>query len=74
MLSDFTCSALQFANFWQDVISDYARGRIYLPLEDMERYGVDEAMIARHEPTAAFASFCATRSTMRAKCSPRACP
>ena len=53
-LSDFTCTALQLANFWQDVNSDYARGRIYLPLDDMHRYGVDEATIARREPTAAF--------------------
>jgi squalene synthase HpnC len=54
LLSDFTCTALQLANFWQDVSSDYARGRIYLPLDDMHRYGVDEATIARCEPTAAF--------------------
>ena len=54
LLSDFTCTALQLANFWQDVSSDYARGRIYLPLDDMHRYGVDEATIARREPTAAF--------------------
>ena len=53
-LSDFTCTALQLANFWQDVSSDYARGRIYLPLDDMHRYGVDEATIARRDPTAAF--------------------
>jgi squalene synthase HpnC len=46
-LSDFTCSALQLANFWQDVRSDYIqRDRIYLPLADMERFGVDEPMIA----------------------------
>ncbi len=32
-LSDFTCTALQLANFWQDVSVDYAKGRIYLPLE-----------------------------------------
>jgi squalene synthase HpnC len=54
LLSDFTCTALQLANFWQDVSSDYARGRIYLPLDDMQRYGVDENTIARREPTAAF--------------------
>ncbi len=46
-LSDFTCSALQLANFWQDVRSDYVqRGRIYLPLEAMDRYGVAERTIA----------------------------
>ena len=54
LLSDFTCTALQLANFWQDVSSDYERGRIYLPLDDMRRYGVDEASIARREPTQAF--------------------
>lgn len=45
-LSDQTCSALQLANFWQDVREDYARGRIYFPLADMERFGVDETAIA----------------------------
>lgn len=45
-LSDYTCTALQLANFWQDVSQDYARDRIYFPAEDMRRFGVDEAMIA----------------------------
>ena len=45
-LSDHTCSALQLANFWQDVREDYARDRIYFPSEDMQRFGVDEATIA----------------------------
>jgi phytoene/squalene synthetase len=53
-LSDFTCTALQLANFWQDVTSDYERGRIYLPLDDMQRFAVDEGTIARREPTPAF--------------------
>ena len=44
-LSDFTCTALQLANFWQDVREDYLRHRIYLPLEDMERFGVTEEQI-----------------------------
>ncbi len=46
-LSDETCSALQLANFWQDVRVDYAKGGMYLPLEDMERFGVSEADIAQ---------------------------
>jgi squalene synthase HpnC len=54
LLSDFTCTALQLANFWQDISSDYARGRIYLPRDDMQKYGVDEATIARRDPTPAF--------------------
>ena len=42
-LSDKVCSALQLTEHWQDVGEDYARGRIYLPLEDMRRFGVPEA-------------------------------
>jgi squalene synthase HpnC len=53
-LSDFTCTALQLANFWQDVTSDYAKGRIYLPLEDLHRFRVSEDDIARNQNTAAF--------------------
>jgi squalene synthase HpnC len=53
-LSDATCSALQLANFWQDVARDYAKGRIYLPVDDMQRHGVTEAMIARGFATPEF--------------------
>lgn len=45
-LSDFTCTALQLANFWQDVSGDYDKGRIYLPLADLKSYQVSEAHIA----------------------------
>ncbi|MCC7349205.1 MAG: squalene synthase HpnC [Phycisphaerales bacterium] len=44
-LADFTCTALQLTNFWQDVVPDLGRGRIYLPLEDLERFGVREEEI-----------------------------
>jgi squalene synthase HpnC len=53
-LSDFTCTALQLANFWQDVSVDYEKGRIYLPLEDLGRFGVSEDDIARKQNTPAF--------------------
>jgi squalene synthase HpnC len=53
-LSDFTCTALQLANFWQDVSVDYAKGRIYLPLESLRRFGVTEDHIARNQNTSAF--------------------
>lgn len=53
-LSDHTCTALQLANFWQDVREDYARNRIYFPQEDMRRFGVDEAMIAAGKFTPQF--------------------
>jgi squalene synthase HpnC len=52
-LSNFTCSALQLANFWQDVRVDYGKRRIYLPLQDMERFGVSEETIASGQSTAA---------------------
>ncbi|HEY9197997.1 MAG TPA: squalene synthase HpnC [Gammaproteobacteria bacterium] len=41
--SDGICSALQLINFYQDLAQDYAEnGRIYIPQEDMQRFGVDE--------------------------------
>lgn len=55
-LSDFTCTALQLANFWQDVTADYAKGRIYLPLEDLRRFQVSEDDIARAQNTPVFCS------------------
>ncbi len=53
-LSDFTCTALQLANFWQDASADYGKGRIYLPLEDLNRFGVAQADIASAQNTPAF--------------------
>ena len=41
-LSDATCTALQLANFWQDVTVDLEKNRIYLPLEDLRRFGYTE--------------------------------
>jgi squalene synthase HpnC len=45
--SDAVCSALQLINFWQDVAVDWDKGRIYIPLEDLARFGIDEARIGR---------------------------
>jgi squalene synthase HpnC len=42
-MSDNVCTGLQLVEHWQDVAEDLARGRIYLPLEDMDRFGVAEA-------------------------------
>ena len=42
-LADATCTALQLTNFWQDVARDYQKGRIYLPQEDLARFGYTEA-------------------------------
>ncbi len=46
-LSDATCSALQLANFWQDVRVDWAKDRVYLPQDDMRRFGVTDETIAK---------------------------
>ena len=45
LLSDKVCTALQLANFWQDVVEDAERGRRYLPGESLVRFGVDEGQI-----------------------------
>ena len=45
-LSDNICTALQLAEHWQDVAEDLGHGRIYLPGEDLERFGCTEADLA----------------------------
>src|ERR1700730_13409914 len=45
LLSDATCTALQLANFWQDVARDLEKGRIYIPLDAAAIYGLTEADI-----------------------------
>ena len=44
--ADAICTGLQLANFWQDVALDWAKGRVYLPTDDMARFGVGERQIA----------------------------
>jgi squalene synthase HpnC len=53
-LSDATCSALQLANFWQDVRVDFAKGRVYLPQDDMRRFGVSDETIVKGVATPEF--------------------
>jgi squalene synthase HpnC len=45
LLSDNICTGLQLANFAQDVSVDWAKGRLYLPLDDLSRYGYTEEEI-----------------------------
>lgn len=45
--SDAICSALQIINFWQDVAIDWQKNRIYLPQEDLTRFGVPEHQLTR---------------------------
>ncbi|SPE43548.1 Squalene/phytoene synthase [Candidatus Sulfopaludibacter sp. SbA3] len=53
-LSDATCTALQLANFWQDVTVDLRKDRIYIPLEIMERHGYSTEDLFAHRFTPAF--------------------
>jgi squalene synthase HpnC len=54
-LSDATCTALQLANFWQDVARDLAIGRVYLPREDRSRFGYSDADLRALRFTKSFA-------------------
>jgi squalene synthase HpnC len=51
-LSDHVCTGLQLVEHWQDVAEDYARGRIYLPADDRERFGVSEEQLGASASTA----------------------
>lgn len=52
--SDAICTALQLINFWQDVAVDWRKDRIYIPRQDMDRFGVTEAHIAEARADAAW--------------------
>lgn len=54
-LSDHVCTALQLANFWQDVSRDLEIGRVYLPLEDRVRFGYPDADLDARRFTESFA-------------------
>jgi squalene synthase HpnC len=51
-LSDRVCTALQLVEHWQDVDEDFRRGRIYVPAEDLERFGVDPDELGTGEASA----------------------
>lgn len=49
-LSDAICTGLQLVEHWQDVKEDAQAGRVYVPAEDLERFGVDPATLAGSAP------------------------
>lgn len=53
-LSDAVCTGLQLANFWQDVSRDLDIGRVYLPLEDLQRFGYTTAELEARRWTPGF--------------------
>jgi squalene synthase HpnC len=46
-LSDRICSGLQVVEHLQDIAEDHGRGRVYLPVEDQQRFGVEESSLSR---------------------------
>lgn len=52
--ADDICTALQLTNCWQDVDRDLAKGRVYIPTEDLARFGYSQADLAGRRVTAAF--------------------
>jgi phytoene synthase len=54
LLSDYICTALQLANFWQDVSVDLTKDRIYMPQEDWLTFGVTEEMLKESRFTPEF--------------------
>ena len=53
--TDAVCSALQLVNFWQDVDVDYAKdGRVYLPQDELARFGVSESHLQKKTVDQAF--------------------
>jgi squalene synthase HpnC len=44
--SDAICTGLQLTNFWQDIAVDWQKNRVYLPQDDLRRFGVSETQIA----------------------------
>jgi squalene synthase HpnC len=55
-LSDATCTALQLANFWQDVTVDFEKDRVYLPLDLFQKHGYTVEDLAAHRFNPAFQS------------------
>ena len=52
-LSDQICTGLQLVEHWQDVAEDYHAGRVYLPLEDLQRFSVPESDLGEAQASAA---------------------
>ena len=68
-LSDATCTALQLANFWQDVTVDLQKDRIYLPLDVMARHGYSLEELQALKFTRSSKVPCGKLSTWRESCS-----
>ena len=54
--SDATCTALQLANFWQDVDRDLEKGRIYIPLDVLAKHGLRDTDLIKRQFDARYVS------------------
>jgi squalene synthase HpnC len=73
-MSDSICTGLQLVNFWQDIRRDRLAGRVYLPRDDMARYGVTEAMLDAPRATAPLRELVATEVAWARACFDRGAP
>lgn len=64
--SDSICTGLQLTNFWQDVALDFAKGRVYVPADELRHFGVDEAAIGAGRVDTAWSALMAAQ-TARAR-------
>lgn len=55
--SDNICSSLQLINFLQDIESDYRRNRIYMPGDEMRKFGISESQIAASDASGNWPAF-----------------
>jgi len=55
--SDAICSSLQIINFLQDIAIDHAMGRIYMPQDELVRFGIAERQIAAHDANGTWPAF-----------------
>ncbi|KAA1260331.1 All-trans-phytoene synthase [Rubripirellula obstinata] len=67
-LSDDICTGLQLANHWQDVGRDFAIGRIYLPMDRWDEFGVDESMFGTPGEAAQLSTPMPLRRMIEAQC------
>lgn len=74
MLSDYACTALQIIEHLQDVGEDFANDRIYLPKEDLVRFGVDERELGAHTSSDGLRSLVAFEARRAARLLDRADP
>lgn len=74
VMSDAICSGLQLVNFWQDIRRDRLAGRIYLPADDMARFGVVEADLDRPAATPGVADLVRSEVAWARECFARGAP